>query len=151
MNILLAVDMSECSDAAVNAIPSQFAPHGHDVKVLHAADWQRHLPSAYLFAQGPHAADAVLETKAQRLRDAQAYVDRVASTLRAAGFSVTTDVIPEGDPRTVILDAAANWPADLVIVGSHGRTGLDRFLLGSVAERIVRHAPCSVEVVRRRH
>jgi nucleotide-binding universal stress UspA family protein len=48
----------------------------------------------------------------------------------------------------VILDTAAKWHADLIVIGSHGRKGLDRFLLGSVSEAVARHAPCSVQIVR---
>ena len=48
---------------------------------------------------------------------------------------------------TIILEEVKNWSADLVVLGSHGSKGLTRFLLGSVSETIVRHAPCSVEVV----
>jgi len=57
-------------------------------------------------------------------------------------------MIPTGDPRAVILDAARAWPADLIVLGSHGRRGLDRFLMGSVAESVAIHAHCSVEVIR---
>jgi nucleotide-binding universal stress UspA family protein len=49
-----------------------------------------------------------------------------------------------------IIDHAAEWHADLIVAGSHGWEGLNRFLLGSVSESVVRHAPCSVEVVRTR-
>jgi nucleotide-binding universal stress UspA family protein len=45
---------------------------------------------------------------------------------------------------------AAEWPADTIVLGSHGRKGLERLLLGSVSYNLVRHAPCSVEVVRER-
>ena len=54
----------------------------------------------------------------------------------------------DGDPRTVIVDEAKEWSADLIVMGSHGYTGLKRLLLGSVAHSVVSHAPCSVEVVR---
>jgi nucleotide-binding universal stress UspA family protein len=47
-----------------------------------------------------------------------------------------------------IVDRAAEWHADLIVLGSHGRHGLDRFLIGSVSEYVARHAPCSVEIVR---
>ena len=47
-----------------------------------------------------------------------------------------------------IIDSAAEWRADLIVVGSHGRSGIPRFLLGSVAEFVARHAKCSVEIVR---
>ena len=57
--------------------------------------------------------------------------------------------VPVGDPVELIVGAARGWPADLVVIGSHGRDGLIRVLLGSVAEGVTRHAPCAVLVVRR--
>jgi nucleotide-binding universal stress UspA family protein len=55
-----------------------------------------------------------------------------------------------GEPCGVILDTAKKWGADLIVLGSHGRRGLDRFLLGSVSEAVAIHAACSVQVVRGR-
>jgi nucleotide-binding universal stress UspA family protein len=55
---------------------------------------------------------------------------------------------PEGHPAEEIVAAAKAWPADLIVIGSHGRGGLGRVLLGSVAEAVMRHAPCPVLVVR---
>lgn len=46
------------------------------------------------------------------------------------------------------VNAAKEWPADLIVIGSHGRGGVKRALLGSVAEGVMRHAPCPVLVVR---
>lgn len=57
-------------------------------------------------------------------------------------------LILEGVPGAVICDEAERGSYDLIVVGSHGRTGLTRYLLGSVAERVVRHAPCEVLVAR---
>jgi nucleotide-binding universal stress UspA family protein len=57
--------------------------------------------------------------------------------------------VPVGDPVELIVGAARDWPADLVVIGSHGRDGFNRVLLGSVAEGVTRHAPCPVLVVRR--
>jgi universal stress protein A len=53
-----------------------------------------------------------------------------------------------GDIREKIIDRASDWGADLIVVGSHGRSGIQRFLLGSVAEFVARNAHCSVEIVR---
>ena len=53
-----------------------------------------------------------------------------------------------GSPLTEIVNAARNWPADLVVIGSHGRSGVKRALMGSVAEGVMRNAPCPVLVVR---
>ena len=58
--------------------------------------------------------------------------------------------VREGDPRIEIVQEALDWNADLIIMGSHGHTGLRKFLLGSVAQHVISHAPCSVEVARAR-
>jgi nucleotide-binding universal stress UspA family protein len=57
--------------------------------------------------------------------------------------------MPLGEPRAVILDTAKTWGANLIVLGSHGRRGMDRFLLGSVSEAVAIHAHCSVEVIRK--
>jgi nucleotide-binding universal stress UspA family protein len=62
-------------------------------------------------------------------------------------ISVDGRIVP-GSPRTVILEEAEDWDADLIVVGSHGYRAWERFLLGSVSQSVVSHAKCSVEVVR---
>ncbi len=61
------------------------------------------------------------------------------------------DFVPIGTPHTEIVNAARDWPADLIVIGSHGRGGIKRALLGSVAEGVMRNAPCPVLVVRARN
>jgi nucleotide-binding universal stress UspA family protein len=56
--------------------------------------------------------------------------------------------VMRGDAKSAILDDAKSWGADLIVMGSHGRRGLERFLVGSVSEAVLRHAHCSVEIVR---
>ena len=86
---------------------------------------------------------SVLEEESEQ---AQGLVAKAARELRDAGFQVET-AIEVGDAKAVILDAAAKWPADLIVLGSHGRKGLERFLMGSVSEAVARHAHCSVQIV----
>ena len=57
--------------------------------------------------------------------------------------------MPEGDPAVDIVRMAETWEADLLVIGTHARTGLSRLLLGSVAEQVVRHSPIPVMVVPR--
>ena len=57
--------------------------------------------------------------------------------------------VPVGDPVESIVETARDWPAELVVIGSHGRGGLGRVVLGSVAEGVARHAPCPVLIVRK--
>ena len=58
------------------------------------------------------------------------------------------EMIVEGRPAQMIVEAAIGWKADLIVVGSHGRGGFKRLALGSIAELVMRHAPCPVLVVR---
>jgi len=53
-----------------------------------------------------------------------------------------------GRPKTAILDEARDWGADLIVVGSHGMSGIERFLLGSVSLAVAAHSQCSVEIIR---
>lgn len=78
-------------------------------------------------------------------RHAETLVRKTADALAGPHFTVTTDV-RMGDPVRSVCEAAAGY--DLLIVGSHGRAGVDRFLLGSVSHGIVHRAGCSVLVVR---
>ena len=55
---------------------------------------------------------------------------------------------PVGDARVLLLDLAKEWNADLIVLGSHGRRGMDRMLMGSVSESVAIHAHCSVDVIR---
>jgi nucleotide-binding universal stress UspA family protein len=75
----------------------------------------------------------------------------VKATRQAAACGATAEfaVLPLGEPATAIVREAQACGATLIIVGSHGRTGISRALVGSVAERVVRHAHCPVLVVRK--
>jgi nucleotide-binding universal stress UspA family protein len=89
-----------------------------------------------------------LERLRQELaRRAERLTARVVEELRGSGLAAEA-VVRDGDPRATIVDEAEAWAADLIVVGSHGYTGLKRWLLGSVAQSVVSHAPCSVEIVR---
>jgi nucleotide-binding universal stress UspA family protein len=67
---------------------------------------------------------------------------------RAAASPTALEFLEIGRPATKIVEGAKSWPADLIVIGSHGRGRVERLLLGSVAESVVRHASCPVLVVR---
>jgi nucleotide-binding universal stress UspA family protein len=143
MKILLAVDGSAPSDAAVQAVSERRWGAGSVIRVLSAV--QTVIPPAtnlWLDAGG-----SVERFQADLTAYAGDITARAAQLLEAKGLATET-VVRHGDPREVILDEAKEWDADLIVVGSHGYTGLRRFFLGSVAQSVVSHAPCSVEVVR---
>jgi nucleotide-binding universal stress UspA family protein len=82
----------------------------------------------------------------EQRKAAQELVTKAADTLCRAGWKVST-FVETGDPKSSILDRAKEWKVDLIVLGSDGRKGLDRFLLGSVSDAVARHARCSVEIV----
>jgi nucleotide-binding universal stress UspA family protein len=88
---------------------------------------------------------AVIEDDEQ---DGKALLERARSAASAAGVSDVAVRLMSGDPAGNIVDAAIADRTELIVVSTHGRTGLRRFFVGSVAEHVVRHAPCSVLVTR---
>lgn len=118
---------------------------------------------ALKLAAGLHArlvAVSVIDAGALRLPGGRfrARVDQVrderevaaqALVARAQDMGVPTAfLVWEGDPGEAIVDAATAEHADLIVLGTHGRRGVERSLLGSVSDHVVRHAPCPVVVVR---
>ncbi|MBZ5698686.1 MAG: universal stress protein [Acidobacteriia bacterium] len=141
MKVLLAIDNSKFSEAATQTLIAQVRPNQTEVRVLHVIE----VYPLYSASQrlGPDVAVASEEHR----REAEALVEQTARALRDAGFRVTT-AVEQGDPKVVVIDTAEEWKADLIMLGSHGEKDWTRFLMGSVSEAVVRHAPCSVQVVR---
>jgi nucleotide-binding universal stress UspA family protein len=77
----------------------------------------------------------------------QAMADRVRDLLRKDGVAADS-VVKEGNPAKAIVEAAAENECDLIVLGSHGRTGLDRILIGSVSQQVVVQAKCPVLVAK---
>lgn len=146
MRILLAVDGSPGSDAAVREVLSRPWPQGTELRVVSVAHPAPFIPDPVLIGAAVHYES--LEKERER---AAADVSRVAgeAARQAPDLTVTTATF-EGSPKNNLLTEAEHWGADLVVVGSHGRGAVGRFLLGSVSHALALHAPCSVEIVRRR-
>lgn len=144
MNILVAIDDSKFSEAAANAVIAQVKTGGTEITLLHVlAPFPVALAEKIGSKDSPDFPGARLKLRDQ----ASELLTKTQEKFRSAGFK-TTNFVEEGDAREVILDYAGRWPADLIVVGSHGRTGMQRFLLGSVSEAVARYARCSVQVVR---
>lgn len=139
MKILVGVDDSKFSEDLLRAIVTQFRTENTEVMVLHVLQ-----PVGPAPPQMDHGYAPELEGEK---RPAHALVERIAKELGNAGFKADTRV-EVGDVREGIIDSAEEWRADLIVVGSHGQSGIQRFLLGSVAEFVARHAKSSVEIVR---
>jgi nucleotide-binding universal stress UspA family protein len=146
MRILLALDDTKSSAGTTDALIAQGKTENTEVRVLHAVE---PFPVTLANRMGSGESPDFVAARLEQRERAKELLARAAKKLRSAGFKVTT-LVKEGDARDVILNHAERWHADVIIVGSHGRKGLDRFLMGSVSEAVARHARCSVEIVRTR-
>jgi nucleotide-binding universal stress UspA family protein len=143
MKILIALDDSTFSQAALQSVMSRPWPPNTTMKVVHVVE-----PPSLLMGREMGSYDPEFESVWKAVREqSKELVAKAAQELRGAGFIVSTELV-EGDPKSRILDIAKEWSADLIVLGSHGRKGLSRFLIGSVSQDVVRHAHCSVEIIR---
>jgi nucleotide-binding universal stress UspA family protein len=145
MRILAAIDDSTFASAIAAMLATEVKTAGTTVKLLHVVE---PAPTKVAEAVGSPEYPDFMKAKLELTERATTLLQEVAARLRAAGFSPIEVSILEGDPRTVILDEAQAWKADLIVLGSHGRTGIRRWLMGSVSDAVARHATCSVEIVR---
>lgn len=142
MKILIALDDSPHSDRALEFVTRMRWPAGSRVIVLSTL---QPLASTLAAAEEPNPVlPELLREQRERL---EGLVARAEGTLRESGFSTEGRVLA-GDPREALLQVAQNERADLLVVGSRGRTGITKLMLGSVSSHVVTHAPCSVLVVK---
>jgi nucleotide-binding universal stress UspA family protein len=144
MRILLPIDHSKFSEEALRTVASLVGPKGNQVRVLHVIEH----PSAYVSADMiPRVVEHTAQVEKERIAEARVLVGGAAKRLRATGLRAR-GVVEKGDAKSVIIDYARRWGADLIVVGSHGLKGLRRVLMGSVSNAVMHKAKCSVQVVR---
>ncbi len=144
MKLLLAVDESPFSQEAVQSVIDHFRPKDTQVQVVNVVEPIEAYFSAEWF---PHFTPYTEKVEQEREKQADALVENVCAKLGKAGFR-SSKIVLRGDARAAILDRASEWKPDLIVVGSHGLKGLNRLLMGSVSDAVVRHAACSVQIVR---
>ena len=145
MKIVLGFDDSPHAQAALEWIRQQSWPAATRIVVVSAV---RAPVTAYAEVYAP-AVPYPTELVEELTRHHEELTMRSEGELRDAGFATSARVM-QGDPREVLVDMAKSEGADLLVVGSHGRTGLAKLVLGSVASHVVAHAPCTVVVVKHR-
>ncbi len=143
--ILLPTDGSECSAKATTYALSLAKQYGGRVVALHVIDQRWEEQTRTVFAEvGPELPRKIrvgYEEEARRI------LREVTDAAARAGVPAETRVLT-GIPSEDIVRVARELPADLIIMGTHGRAGMSHLLLGSVAEKVVRRAPCPVLTVR---
>lgn len=136
--ILLPTDGSEPTDRAFDYATDLATTYGASLHVLYVID-------ATILAS-----EAETDEVADRFRDAgTAVVDRVCERASQRGVETVDGQVVQGTPYRRILEHADSLDADVIVMGTHGRTGLDRYLLGSVTEKVVRLSDAPVLTVRR--
>ena len=138
-NILVPIDFSECSEKAATAACALAAKTGATVHLLHAYVIPVESVGLALAVSQHYVEQFVAESKTQ--------LQELGSRL-CPGAVLGPFLVESGDPREVITEEAKKLHAELIVMGTHGRRGITRALIGSVAESVVRTAPCSVLVVR---
>jgi len=143
MKILIAVDDSPHSERAVRFVARMRWPAGSRVIVVNVMTPVLTPPAA----GGESGVPLLIEVTEEQRQQAQSLICRAESELRESGIA-TESRLPTGDPRDALLRLVADERADLLVMGSHGRTGFAKLLLGSVSSHAVTHAHCSVLVVK---
>ena len=143
MKVLIGVDDSKHAEATLEFVKKMRWPADTSMIVASAV----HLPAgAYSESFAPIAVDMGVWLEELTAWHKEVTV-QATRTLTDAGLKAEGRVL-QGDPREALIDLARQERVDLIVVGSHGRTGLTKFLMGSVASHVVTHAPCTVTVVR---
>lgn len=139
--ILVPIDFLPHSADAVRRALDLAAKYDAEVTLLHVYE-----PAAYPLSAGDIVYDEDrLERASARVR---ARLDAVRRDIDPAGRRRVVVRVLQGAPARAIVEAASEGRVDLIVMGTHGRTGIDRFMSGSIAEDVMRRAPCPVLTIK---
>lgn len=146
-NILIPTDFSECSSRALRlglAIAEKFDAQAH---VLHAS---AHIDrSTFSDPRVLQMVGDMLDDEAKRLDEAaQEQMKNLVKEIGEVDESRVNYRVVQGSPGTSILEVAEDVKADMIVMGTHGRTGVGDLILGSTAERVTRKANCAVMTIK---
>ncbi|OHE57818.1 MAG: hypothetical protein A2Z47_01480 [Thermodesulfovibrio sp. RBG_19FT_COMBO_42_12] len=134
-NIVFATDGSKFSEAATNKAIDFAKSYGSEIQVISVVD-----VTEEFMARAPGAVEDLV-------KKAKEIVEDVKKKAFSEGIKAES-IVREGDAYKVIVNIAKKQGANAIMMGSHGRTGLRRLLMGSVTERVIGHAPCPVLIVK---
>lgn len=137
-NILVAVDFSEYARAALDYAAFLAESFGATLTLVHSVE-------PYIYPEDLSAGRTLEDVQDAAANDCKIKLKELALSVREGIPSST--VVTMGTPWHQIVAMAKSWNADIIVIGTHGRTGLKHVLMGSTAERVVRHAHCPVLVV----
>src|SRR5262245_45378020 len=157
MKLLIAYDGSRCAEAALDDLTHAGLPRKGEALVMSVAEvWlPPPPPSSYeivemaVKAKGPLALERQYMAGSQAVKEADELAAGAAARFRAnfPEWTVKHEAV-WGSPNWELFSKATEWNADLILVGSHGRTALGRFFLGSISQWLLNEARCSVRIAR---
>ena len=146
--ILLPLDGSPLSAAALPHARRMAQLFNADLIVVRAvADLHERNMHYVPAGMAPQVAEYTQGLLDRWIEEVQAEQAQILADLHAAGLSATS-VVETGDAAAIILDLAEREGVDLIVMATHGRTGVSRWVYGSVAEKVLQAAPCPVLLVR---
>jgi len=146
MKVLVAIDDSEYSLRAVDSILQRDWPENSEFRIITVVE------PVYSYAYTGADMAPIFESLAEFEKECKKRVDDIATRFKQKfPESAVSGQVVEGLVSCSIVEAAKNWAADLIVLGSHGRRGFQKLLLGSVAEKVAGLADCSVEIVKARN
>lgn len=155
MKVLIGYDGSECAAATLEDLPLAGLPDDVEAEVLSVADVWLPPPEALGLEPAvqvtPLAVERARSQAEKKLEEMRAIARRGAEQLKAIfpSWKVTAAATADS-PSWAVIKRASDWPADLVVVGSHGYSGFKRLTLGSVSHKIVTESACSVRIARKK-
>lgn len=141
--ILVPTDFSAPSDAALEYAKILAGQFGASLHVLHVVD--------ELLFTGPNGSEVYVaespDLVTEVFEDAKVRLSHRVTAIERTRYRATSEIVTGATARSIV-NYASERQMDLIVMGTHGRSGLDHLLTGSVAERVIRHAPCPVMTVR---
>src|SRR5262249_37640966 len=146
MKILIAYDGSACAEAALDDMSRAGFPREAQARVVSVAEIWLPTPRSFGMVETRFKEESPDPFEKADMLARQAG-DRLQSSFRY--WDVKTEAIA-GSPARVLIEKADEWKPDLLVIGSHGRSGLERLILGSVSQKVLSEADCSVRIARGR-
>lgn len=143
MRILVAVEDKLFGEAIADFVSKHEWPVDTELKIIHVVE------PIYVNTLSGYPSELVANFHEERMRAAKSLVMGIGTRIKTQNQSIALkeDVL-EGRAKELIVDTARDWQADMIIVGSHGRSGIGQFFLGSVSMSVLSASPCSVMVVK---
>jgi nucleotide-binding universal stress UspA family protein len=149
MKVLVAIADHDFGNLLADFVGKHHWDAGTEIRVLHIEQLQPDFltPGPYFIDLTPGEVEKIDRVSHRLVAD---ITRRIQAQIDQSEVVLQGEVRP-GVPKEEILDTATSWPADLVIMGSHGRSGISRFMLGSVSHAVMSHLPCSMTIIRKPH